>query len=75
MGPFLAASIGETTEWFNSGTERWRKRGGGGAEDKEAEESGERREEKELVQRRVQTAGFNQQQAVGNEITIPLRSD
>lgn len=47
----------------------------GGAEDKEAEESGERREEKELVQRRVQTAGFNQQQAVGNEITIPLRSD
>lgn len=29
MGPFLAASIGETTEWFNSGTERWRKRGGG----------------------------------------------
>lgn len=39
MGPFLAASVGETTEWFNSGVEMWRKRGGD-AEDKEAEKNG-----------------------------------
>lgn len=40
----------------------------GGANDKEAGESGEEG-------RMVLKAGFNQQQAVGNEITIPPLSD
>lgn len=35
MGPFLAASCGETTEWCDSGIEWWRRpeeEGGGGGE-------------------------------------------
>lgn len=37
--------------------------------------AGRRQAKKNGQRRRVQTAGFNQQQAVGNEITIPLLSD
>lgn len=42
MGPFLAGSSGETTEWCDSGVEGWEEAGRrGGKKDKEAEERGE----------------------------------
>lgn len=56
--------------------------GGGGAGGEAGEQRtrrqarvGRRQAKKKGQRRRVQTAGFNQQQAVGNEITIPLLSD
>lgn len=52
MGPFLAASSGETAEWCDSGVEGWKRQEGWWgqrgvrAKDKEAGERGEEGEEK-----------------------------
>lgn len=66
-GPFWQQAA-EKPQNGATGFEGWR-RGLRKGQGRRRERRGGRRKE------RVQTAGFNQQQAAGNEITIPLLSD